>query len=113
VAEAIFHDMLSEAGVDVVYSAQVVAVHMSTAGAEAEAQAQATPAAGARTIVSVDTADGRTFSAKVFIDASYEGDLLARSGVSYIVGREARDAYVYMIHKPAVKPIAMPRGQFS
>lgn len=32
-------------------------------------------------------------SAKAFIDASYEGDLMALSGVSYRVGREGRDEY--------------------
>ena len=31
--------------------------------------------------------------AAVFIDASYEGDLMARAGVPYAVGREARAAY--------------------
>ena len=31
--------------------------------------------------------------AKVFIDASYEGDLLAKAGVSYTVGRESNEAY--------------------
>jgi hypothetical protein len=30
---------------------------------------------------------------KVFVDASYEGDLLARAGVSYTVGREGREVY--------------------
>lgn len=33
--------------------------------------------------------DGLRVSARVFIDASYEGDLLPRAGVSYRVGREA------------------------
>jgi len=32
-------------------------------------------------------------SAKVFIDCSYEGDLLAQSGVSYTWGRESREHY--------------------
>lgn len=32
-------------------------------------------------------------AAKVFIDASYEGDLMARAGVSYRVGREAASEY--------------------
>lgn len=32
-------------------------------------------------------------SATVFIDASYEGDLMAKSGVSYVVGREANEVY--------------------
>jgi len=34
-----------------------------------------------------------TVSAKVFIDASYEGDLMAQAGVSYVVGRESREQY--------------------
>jgi flavin-dependent dehydrogenase len=38
-------------------------------------------------------ADGSSVAAKVFIDASYEGDLLARSGVSYTLGRESNLQY--------------------
>ena len=38
----------------------------------------------------------RTVKAPVFIDATYEGDLMARAGVSYHVGRE--DASVYGEH---------------
>ena len=34
-----------------------------------------------------------TFRAKVFIDATYEGDLMAAAGVSYRVGREPRTEY--------------------
>lgn len=37
--------------------------------------------------------DGTIFRAKVFIDASYEGDLMARAGVKYTVGREANATY--------------------
>lgn len=36
---------------------------------------------------------GRTVNARVFIDASYEGDLLAAAGVSYMVGREDNKTY--------------------
>lgn len=36
---------------------------------------------------------GRKFSGKVFIDATYEGDLMAKAGVSYHVGREANSLY--------------------
>jgi hypothetical protein len=36
---------------------------------------------------------GRTFAGKQFIDATYEGDLMAAAGVSYHVGREANDVY--------------------
>jgi hypothetical protein len=35
----------------------------------------------------------RTITAKIFIDCSYEGDLMAMAGVSYIVGREPNDLY--------------------
>jgi hypothetical protein len=36
---------------------------------------------------------GKRFAGRIFIDATYEGDLLAAAGVSYHVGREAQDVY--------------------
>jgi hypothetical protein len=44
-------------------------------------------------IVSLTTLSGLTVGAKVFIDASYEGDLMARAGVRYAVGREGNATY--------------------
>jgi hypothetical protein len=44
-------------------------------------------------IVSIQTLSGKLFSGKMFIDATYEGDLMAAAGVSYIVGREACSVY--------------------
>jgi hypothetical protein len=44
-------------------------------------------------IVSVTMLSGKTFKGKVFIDATYEGDLLAAAGISYHVGREANSVY--------------------
>ncbi len=44
-------------------------------------------------IVSITTLNGKTFSGKMFIDATYEGDLMAAAGVSYHVGREASSVY--------------------
>ena len=35
----------------------------------------------------------RKIEAKIFIDCSYEGDLMAKAGVSYIVGRESNELY--------------------
>jgi len=35
----------------------------------------------------------KEIKAKMFIDCSYEGDLMAKAGVSYIVGREANSLY--------------------
>lgn len=39
------------------------------------------------------TLSGKKFSGKIFIDASYEGDLMAAAKVSYHVGREANSTY--------------------
>lgn len=36
---------------------------------------------------------GRRFAGRVFIDATYEGDLMAKAGVSYAVGRESNSQY--------------------
>ena len=44
-------------------------------------------------IVSVRMESGRVFTGKVFLDCSYEGDLMAKAGVSYTVGREANSKY--------------------
>lgn len=44
-------------------------------------------------IVSFQTLSGKVYKAKVFIDATYEGDLMAAAGVSYHVGREANATY--------------------
>jgi hypothetical protein len=48
--------------------------------------------AGAR-IVSITMLSGRTYTARMFIDATYEGDLMAAAGVDYHVGREAQSTY--------------------
>lgn len=44
-------------------------------------------------IVSFTTLSGKTFEGKMFIDATYEGDLMASANVSYTVGREACSEY--------------------
>jgi hypothetical protein len=44
-------------------------------------------------IASIRTLDGRTYRAKMFIDATYEGDLMAAAGVSFHVGRESKAQY--------------------
>lgn len=44
-------------------------------------------------IHSLRAENGKVFIAKAFIDASYEGDLLAAAGVSYTVGRESNATY--------------------
>jgi hypothetical protein len=44
-------------------------------------------------IVSIAMESGNVYAAKGFIDASYEGDLMARAGVRYAIGREANAQY--------------------
>lgn len=44
-------------------------------------------------IVSITTLSGKKYTGKMFIDATYEGDLMATAGVSYHVGREANSVY--------------------
>lgn len=44
-------------------------------------------------IVSIAMDSGRKFGGKMFIDATYEGDLMAAAGISYTVGRESNDQY--------------------
>ncbi|GEP97361.1 FAD-dependent oxidoreductase [Chitinophaga cymbidii] len=44
-------------------------------------------------IVSIRTLSNKTFTGKMFIDATYEGDLMAAAGVKYHVGREANSVY--------------------
>ncbi len=44
-------------------------------------------------IVSFKTLSGKTFNGKIFVDATYEGDLMASAGVSFVVGREANSVY--------------------
>ncbi|NND06771.1 MAG: FAD-dependent oxidoreductase [Saprospiraceae bacterium] len=44
-------------------------------------------------ITSLQIQGGISYDAKIFIDACYEGDLMAKAGISYTMGREARATY--------------------
>lgn len=44
-------------------------------------------------IASIQTLSGKIYAGKVFIDATYEGDLMAAAGISYHIGREANSVY--------------------
>jgi hypothetical protein len=44
-------------------------------------------------IVAIGMESGRTFGGRVFVDATYEGDLMAAANVSYTVGREGNSQY--------------------
>src|SRR5690606_4839734 len=47
------------------------------------------------TLLPSESKEGKniTVTAKIFMDCSYEGDLMAKAGVSYHVGRESNSAY--------------------
>jgi hypothetical protein len=83
VATAIYDDMLREAGgkITVVRGERLDL----TSG-------KGVIKSGAR-IVRIVMESGRTFEGRMFIDATYEGDVLAKAGVSYHVGREANSEY--------------------
>ncbi len=44
-------------------------------------------------ITSITMLSGRSYTGKMFVDATYEGDLMAAAGVSYHVGRESVATY--------------------
>ncbi|MEO8494539.1 MAG: FAD-dependent oxidoreductase [Planctomycetota bacterium] len=44
-------------------------------------------------ITSITMLSGKTYTGRMFIDATYEGDLMAAAGVDYHVGRESKDKY--------------------
>jgi FAD-dependent oxidoreductase family protein len=79
VAEAVFNEMVKEAGVDVYPGRRL----REKAGVRKS---------GTR-IGSIVMQDGAVFRAKLFADASYEGDLMAQAGVSYTWGREGISQY--------------------
>lgn len=44
-------------------------------------------------LTALETENGAVLGAKVFVDASYEGDMMAQAGVAYTVGRESAKQY--------------------
>jgi len=81
VAEEVLETMLREANVNVVREQRLV----RTEGGVTK---------DGKRIVAIRTdPSGHEYRGKMFIDATYEGDLMAAAGVSYTVGRESNAAY--------------------
>jgi hypothetical protein len=76
VAEDIFFQMLDETKVAVYFQQRLASVQKE----------------GGR-ITEIAMENGKVYRAAMFIDATYEGDLMAKAGVSYTVGREANSKY--------------------
>ncbi len=96
VSENVFNAMLHEAGVSVVFHARL----RERQGVAAEN----------RHIISVTTEGGQQWHANVFVDSSYDGDLLAQSGARYTWGRESSAEYGEPL--AGVRPIS-PQHQFG
>ena len=79
VAEKIYDDLVREAKVEVVRGERLdLKAGVMKRGTAIEA---------------IVMESGRRFRGGVFIDATYEGDVMAKAGVSYLVGREANTAF--------------------
>ncbi len=78
VAEGIFHDLLEENNVPVFTGLLDLGSGVIMSG---------------RRITGLKMEDGGVFRGKMFIDASYEGDVMAGAGVSWFIGREANSVH--------------------
>ena len=84
VAEQVFKDYIKEANVPVLYQYRII---------------NATKQSGSIKNITIENAEtpssstNKIITAKMFIDCSYEGDLMAKAGLSYIVGREDNSVY--------------------
>ncbi|MDB6030482.1 MAG: Xanthan lyase [Verrucomicrobiales bacterium] len=76
VAEVIFKGMLNESGIRVVYNQHLAAVKKDGVA-----------------IREISMRNGDIYRARMFVDATYEGDLMAMAEVSFHVGREANSQY--------------------
>ena len=82
VAERIFKDYISRGNVEVLYGHRIV---------DAKKQGASITSINVESVENL--AQTKNIAAKVFIDCSYEGDLMARAGVTYVVGREDNKIY--------------------
>jgi len=79
VAERVFEDLVRE---------NAIPVHRD----EWLDRAKGVKKSGAR-IAAITTLSGKTYTGKMFLDATYEGDLMAAAGIAYHVGRESQAQY--------------------
>ncbi|MDR8390373.1 FAD-dependent oxidoreductase [Aliifodinibius sp. S!AR15-10] len=80
VARQVYQNMLDEAGVPVVMNEQII---LGERGVDMNNDR----------ITAIETESGNVYRGQIFIDATYEADLMAMAGVSYTVGREANAKY--------------------
>jgi hypothetical protein len=76
----VYHQMLEGEKVDIVYGERLLRTDGGIKKSGGEIQ-------------SITMESGKTYTGKMFMDATYEGDLMALAGVSYTVGRESNAQY--------------------
>ena len=81
VGKQVFEQMITAAGVTVVYNEKLD--RTSGKGVTMDG----------KRIKAITTLSGKTYHGKMFIDATYVGDLMAAAGVTYTVGREPESQY--------------------
>lgn len=84
VAENLFQEYIQRAKVDVIYQ------HRLTSVKKVNGMIQEIVLENSE---NPSPSTNRTVKAKMFLDCTYEGDLMAKAGVSYFVGREANSVY--------------------
>lgn len=82
VAEDVYAQYVKAAGLKVLYGYRII-----------QAKKEGTEIKSIRLEAAGGGGAPREIRAKEFIDCSYEGDLMAKAGVSYVVGREANSTY--------------------
>ena len=75
----VYHDMLQQESIEVIYNQRL------------DREQGVRKKEGS--IVSISMESGEVFHGHMFIDATYEGDLMAAAGISYTTGREGNDQY--------------------
>jgi hypothetical protein len=81
VAKSIFQKYIDDAEIEIIYQSELV--DLSKEGTVIKNIE----------VINTNTNASSIFSSKVFIDCTYEGDLMAMAGVSYTIGREANGQY--------------------
>ena len=88
-----FLDLVREHGIEVVFEHRLADVQLADAKIESILLDHAPPDPMGCPVATPTKPRDRAVRARVFIDCSYEGDLMAKAGVSYSFGRESREQY--------------------
>jgi hypothetical protein len=92
VAEAVYRQWLAEHQVPVLLGQRLQRSRRSIPGLKGPDQPSGVRQTAGR-ITAVVMESGQVISGRMFLDATYEGDLMAEAGVPYHVGREANSVY--------------------